>query len=54
MTSQPSWRTPVLVLVCGAIILTLGLGIRASFGLFLQPMSTDLGWWRSHFMNKSL
>jgi predicted MFS family arabinose efflux permease len=25
------------------------LGIRASFGLFLQPMSTDLGWGRSHF-----
>lgn len=49
MTSQPSWRTPILVLICGAIILTLGLGIRASFGLFLQPMSTDLGWGRSHF-----
>ena len=49
MTSTSSWRTPVLVLVCGAIILTLGLGIRASFGLFLQPMSTDLGWGRSHF-----
>ena len=49
MTSTSSWRTPVLVLVCGAIILTLGLGIRASFGLFLQPMSADLGWGRSHF-----
>jgi len=49
MNSTANWRTPVLVLVCGAIILTLGLGIRASFGLFLQPMSTDLGWGRSHF-----
>jgi MFS family permease len=49
MNATASWRTPVLVLVCGAIILTLGLGIRASFGLFLQPMSTDLGWGRSHF-----
>lgn len=47
--STANWRTPVLVLVCGAIILTLGLGIRASFGLFLQPMSADLGWGRSHF-----
>src|SRR6266850_1648342 len=37
MNSPVNWRTPVLVLVCGAIILTLGLGIRASFGLFLQP-----------------
>ncbi|MGQ0579268.1 MAG: MFS transporter [Betaproteobacteria bacterium] len=49
MSPQPSWRTPVLVLVCAAIILTLGLGIRASFGLFLQPMSADLGWGRGHF-----
>ena len=49
MNSTSNWRTPVLVLVCGAIILTLGLGIRASFGMFLQPMSTDLGWGRSHF-----
>jgi MFS family permease len=49
MKSAANWRTPVLVLVCGAIILTLGLGIRASFGLFLQPMSADLGWGRSHF-----
>src|SRR6267378_2701893 len=49
MNSTSTWRTPVLVLVCGAIILTLGLGIRASFGLFLQPMSADLGWGRSHF-----
>ncbi|MGQ0579255.1 MAG: MFS transporter, partial [Betaproteobacteria bacterium] len=49
MNFTTNWRTPVLVLVCGAIILTLGLGIRASFGLFLQPMSTDLGWGRSHF-----
>jgi len=49
MNPTANWRTPVLVLVCGAIILTLGLGIRASFGLFLQPMSTDLGWGRSHF-----
>ncbi len=49
MTSQSNWRTPTLVLVCGAIILTMGLGIRASFGLFLQPMSADLGWGRSHF-----
>jgi MFS family permease len=49
MNSPVNWRTPILVLVCGAIILTLGLGIRASFGLFLQPMSTDLGWGRSHF-----
>jgi MFS family permease len=48
MTQQQSWRTPVVVLVCGAIILTLGLGIRQSFSLTLQPISADLGWGRSN------
>jgi MFS family permease len=49
MSLSANWRTPVLVLVCGAIILTLGLGTRQSVGLFLQPMSADLGWGRSNF-----
>jgi len=49
MRNQPNWRTPAVVLFCGALILTLGLGIRQTFGLFLQPMSLDLGWGRSNF-----
>ena len=49
MSLSANWRTPVLVLVCGAIILALGLGTRQSVGLFLQPMSADLGWGRSNF-----
>ncbi len=44
-----SWRTPTVVLVCGAIILTLALGVRQTFGLFLQPMSVELGWGRGHY-----
>jgi predicted MFS family arabinose efflux permease len=43
------WRTPTLVLVCGGLILTLALGIRHGFGLFLQPISSDLGWGRETF-----
>ena len=43
------WRTPAMVLLCGAVILTLALGIRQTFGLFLQPMSAELGWGRGHF-----
>jgi len=43
------WRTPTLVLICAAIILTLALGTRQTFGLFLQPMSADLGWGRGHY-----
>src|SRR3982074_2826955 len=44
-----SWRTPNAVLICGGIILTVALGIRHGFGLFLQPMSADLHWGRETF-----
>src|SRR3989442_14133124 len=40
---------PTVVLVCGCLILGLGFGIRASFGLFLQPMSLEFGWGREVF-----
>jgi predicted MFS family arabinose efflux permease len=49
MTDTARWRTPTLVLVCAGIILTLALGTRQTFGLFLQPMSADLGWGRGHY-----
>jgi MFS family permease len=44
-----NWRTPFAVLVCGGIILTLSLGTRHSFGLYLSPMTLDLGWSRQTF-----
>ena len=44
-----SWRSPTLVLVSGSLILTLGLGIRHGFGLFLQPISADMHWSRETF-----
>ena len=31
-----------VIILCGATAMTLSLGIRASFGLFLGPMSVDL------------
>lgn len=51
MTHQHTrdWRTPVIVLVCGGFLLSLGMGIRHGFGLFLQPMTMDLGWGRETF-----
>jgi len=48
-TSSANWRTPLVVLICGGIILTLSLGTRHSFGLYLQPMTLDLGWNRQTF-----
>ncbi len=37
------------VLVCGAMIVTLSMGIRHGFGLWLQPITMDRGWTRETF-----
>jgi MFS family permease len=47
--NSKDWRTPGVVLLCGGIILTLAMGTRQGFGLFLQPMTFDLGWSRETF-----
>lgn len=43
------WRDGRWVLLGSAVILTLSLGIRHGFGLFLSPMSTQFGWGREVF-----
>jgi predicted MFS family arabinose efflux permease len=37
------------VLLCGAIVVTLSMGIRHGFGLWLQPITMDRGWTRETF-----
>jgi MFS family permease len=37
------------VLICGAAIVTMSMGIRHGFGLFLLPVTTDRGWNRETF-----
>ena len=37
------------VLICGALIVTLSMGIRHGFGLWLQPITMDRGWSRETF-----
>jgi MFS family permease len=49
LPNSRSWRTPGLILVCGSIVVVLTYGLRSSFGLFLKPMSIDLGWGREIF-----
>ena len=44
-----SWRTPTLAIFAGSIILLLAIGIRQTFGLFLHPMTAELGWSRETF-----
>lgn len=46
-TSQPLSITQVLV--CGATIVTLSMGIRHGFGLWLQPITQAQGWTRETF-----
>ena len=42
-------NTAVLAIACGSFIVLVTFGIRHGFGLFLQPMSLDLGWGRESF-----
>jgi len=49
LDSRADWRTPTVVLVASGMLLTLSMGIRHGFGLFLQPMSADLHWGRETF-----
>ncbi|HOI52809.1 MAG TPA: MFS transporter, partial [Azonexus sp.] len=46
---RTSWRTPLLILVIGGLILTLSMGVRHTAGLFLQPMTMAHGWSRETF-----
>jgi len=45
VTDRKSY-TPLVVLVCGTTILLLSFGLRQNLGLYMWPMSTDLGWGR--------
>jgi hypothetical protein len=49
MSLKNNWRTPTVVLICGGLIMTLAMGARHGFGLFLQPMSASHGWGRETF-----
>ena len=42
----PFWRTPVYVLLGATCVLLVTSGVRQSFGLFIDPISVDLGWGR--------
>ena len=39
---MPSQRTFWIALTCGAFILTVATGLRATWGLFLKPMNIDI------------
>ncbi|WP_257386574.1 MFS transporter [Tahibacter caeni] len=48
--SRPSWtRTAIVAIACGALIVTLSMGVRQSFGMFMQPIGRDFGIGREYF-----
>ena len=48
-TDKTDWTGATVALTCGSIILLFSLGIRHTFGLFLQPITLDQGWGRETF-----
>ncbi len=47
--SRTSWRTPLVVVICGCLIAVLTFGPRSTFGFFMQPMSKEFAWGRDVF-----
>ena len=47
--TEPNTLSLKQVLICGAFIVTLSMGIRHGFGLWLQPITMERGWTRETF-----
>ncbi|MFY9514041.1 MAG: MFS transporter [Rubrivivax sp.] len=47
--SMPNRLSMSQVLICGAMVVTLSMGIRHGFGLWLQPITMERGWSRETF-----
>ncbi len=47
--ASASWRTPLVIIICGCAIALLGFGPRSTLGFFIQPMSRELSWGRDVF-----
>ncbi|UGY04878.1 MFS transporter [Bradyrhizobium quebecense] len=48
-TSGTTWRTPLVIIVCGCAIALLSFGPRSSLGFFVQPMGREFAWGRDVF-----
>src|SRR5436189_1001835 len=44
-----TWRTPLVIIICGCLIALLSFGPRSSLGFFVQPMSKEFTWGRDVF-----
>src|SRR4029450_1449314 len=41
-SAEPQERSFWVAVICGAVILTIGIGARQSFGIFQKPIAADL------------
>ncbi|MBT6884195.1 MAG: MFS transporter, partial [Rhodospirillaceae bacterium] len=48
-TQDQKLSLPMTILVAGSMCVLMAMGLRASMGLYLKPMSVDLGWGREVF-----
>src|ERR1700712_4997604 len=48
-TGFGTWRTPLVIIICGCVIALLSFGPRSSLGFFIQPMSREFSWGRDIF-----
>ena len=44
-----TWRTPLVVIICGCAIALLSFGPRSSVGFFIQPIGREFAWGRDVF-----
>src|SRR6201990_3410365 len=44
-----TWRTPLVIIICGCVIALLSFGPRSSLGFFVQPMGREFSWGRDVF-----
>src|SRR6218665_3342549 len=49
MPTHPPKLSMLKVLICGASVVTLSMGIRHGFGLWLLPITQEMGWTRQSF-----
>jgi MFS family permease len=49
ISTTPTRLSMTQVLLCGAAVVTLSMGVRHGFGLWLQPITMDRGWTRETF-----
>jgi MFS family permease len=48
-SSLGTWRTPLVIIICGCLIALLSFGPRSSLGFFIQPIGREFAWGRDVF-----